>query len=214
MLQEVCADKSLFPADRERSRSRGPSRPSERQKWEKDGIDVITNFRKVKFLFQKPTQTWYQYHLTINRVKKVFKPDSDGQKQFCHWEVGRSIFDDRLTHTLSKEDQARQEKANKSSHLSRRIIKKLIASLEKKDKELGKEQGQYFVSDGTQNAYSARPLEGLSTDADTQIKDTGESALGIYGRFIALLFMNLPNPFVGLMSVYAFRASGSWRPIN
>ena len=124
-------------------------------------------------------QTWYRYHIQINNCKKqpfrdregnVVK-DEDGKTVF-DFAIGRSIFDDRDLSGDTVEENKKKERRNRASHISRRVI----CALER-------ELGLPIVSDGSAQAISSQPLDGLTTEEDKRkkLKNDKKPDTGVYG---------------------------------
>ncbi|KAL7579995.1 hypothetical protein ACA910_004985 [Epithemia clementina (nom. ined.)] len=172
--------------DRSRSRGRAQAGGNEqrtRQEWEDRGLPVQANVFRLKFNVRRGEQTWFLYKIQINHSNKMPELDENGDKKkdangnIIYGEplVGKSIFDDRDLSGDTEEAKKKQERRNRASHISRRVIKKLEETYNLR-----------FVSDGSSMAVSPMRLEGLSTEADDRPRrqrqqNNRRSDAGIYG---------------------------------
>jgi len=158
--------------DRSRERYNRGQDPT-RDGWVQNGLPVVANLFRMEFL-TKGVVTYYRYYIQIHQAFR--KKDDDGKfvldshgKQV--WEIGKSIFDERDPDSLSEQDRVAQEKRNRSSHISRRVINKV--------------QHEYkitFLSDGTNMAVSTEKMKGLTTQPDDRsARRKKNSRAGIYG---------------------------------
>lgn len=180
------------PSRSERSQSRGPSgggqqRESggqreielQRRKWEEQGLSVQANLFRLRFQVGG-LQTWYQYQIQINSI--VRKPKIDAEGNTIKDDLGKPVFEDVIKGSIFDERdlsgdteaaKSRQDKRNRSSHISRRVI---LA--------LQREQKIEFVSDGTQMAFCSQRLPGFEMIKDERptfrLKEKAAAA-GIYG---------------------------------
>ena len=174
---------SLNSGDFERDRSRDHRGPGNAP----GSVMVEANLFKVIF-HREGAQTFYKYHLQMNYSHRPLlkneegqpMKDENGRRLYGEREIGKSIFDDRDLSKDTPEAQRKQERRNRSSPLSERVIRGLQHAL--------REQGSsfQFVSDGSRSAYSIHKLEGLTEEPDTRPArkkrwNQNKSQAGIYG---------------------------------
>jgi len=144
----------LGPHDRSRSREKSRGYIEDRKKDEREGILVKTNQYQIKFSTPSP-QKWYMYHVQILPARRVVLRNEKGEEM--RDDQGHKVMEVKLQSNTGFFSEglpipdAPQERNDKSTNLSRRILNKLQSQIKERDRK-------HFLHDGTKLAFSPSPL--------------------------------------------------------